>query len=273
MKIKYLRIFPLGVCLLLITLNYTYLYLTPHYTPNVRHLDLKPLLEQDSFSEADYHLLFEQTGLAKPIIDELTAFPDFKDKILDFQKHYLSDIKICQTYMPPATFCQLIDSTNNQEAKAFTIAPYHKGYIFFTDATHSYGWRHGHVGLVVDEVHGLTLEALCPGSLCSLQSIDKWEYYPTFEMLRLKKTSLKELELISNYALEELYGLPYSVLSSKKQTPPKSSQCALLIWQAFNHFGYDLDATGGHFVSPKDIARSPLLEVLQIYGLKPNKDW
>ena len=37
--------------------------------------------------------------------------------------------------------------------------------------------------------------------------------------------------------------------------------------------GYDLDPTGGPLVTPDDIANSPYLEVVQIYGFDPDKLW
>lgn len=47
------------------------------------------------------------------------------------------------------------------------------------------------------------------------------------------------------------------------------TQCAHLIWCAFQKFGYDLDSDGGLVVTPKDLYESPLLEVIQVYGMKP----
>lgn len=249
-----------------------YLYCTPHDVPNIVQIDLDSLLSKDILDETDYTILFEQTGLSATIIEELKSSPNFKVRLLQAQKDYLADIESYNIYMEPATFCQLVGSSSHK-TKAFTLAPYHNGYILITNATHSFGWRHGHVGLVVDEIRGLTLEAISPGTPSNLQNIHKWEYYPTFKMLRLKDISLAEHSTIAHYALAHLEGLPYNILGGKNQETPASTHCSLLIWQAFKHFGYDLDSTGGPFVSPKDIACSPLLEVLQIYGFDPNKDW
>lgn len=261
------------VILLGFGIHIIYLYCTPHYTPKVVPLDLEPILTKESFDTTDYIILFEQTGLSSAIIDELKSTPNFKAKLLQFQKDYLADLESYNIYMPPVTFCQLTGSSSTYKTKAFTLAPYHNGYILITNATHSFGWRHGHAGLVVDEIHGYTLEAITIGTPSCLQNIHKWEYYPTFKMLRLKDVSLAELNNIANYALAHLNGLPYNILSTKKQKTPENTHCSLLIWQAFKYFDYDLDSTGGPLVSPKDIACSPLLEVLQIYGFNPNKDW
>lgn len=272
MKSKSFVYIFLIVIVLGMTLSYVYIYVTPHYTPKITQMDLIPLLEKPTFSEEDYELLFKQTGLTRPIIDELRADSDFATKVIAFQKDYLANIRVSNMYMPPVTFCQIVGSPDTK-TQAFTLAPYHNGYLLFTNATHTLGWRHGHMGLVVDEIHGLTLEALKPGTTSCLQNIHKWEYYPTFKMMRLKDTSLQTLDHISQYALAHLKGVPYNILGTKNEDLPTSTHCSLLIWQAFIHFGYDLDSTGGYFVSPKDIACSPLLELLQNYGFNPNKDW
>ena len=51
------------------------------------------------------------------------------------------------------------------------------------------------------------------------------------------------------------------------------TQCAHLIWLAYAQFGYDLDSDGGWIVTPKDLANSPLLEVVQVYGMDPDRPW
>lgn len=237
-------------------------------------VDLNPLLEKETFSDADYERFYEQTGLSKPIIDELTSQPDFKKKILIFQENYLKEVSVYSEFLPPLTTCELVsESFDAVNAKAFTLAPYYNGYLFFTKSTFTMNWRHGHIGIVTDEVRGITLEALNPGSPSMEQNVSKWEYYPTFKMMHLKDVPQSRLDAIADYAATHLKDLPYNILADKAQESPTDTHCALLVWQAFNHFGYDLDATGGLFVSPKNIASSPLLEVLQIYGFDPDKDW
>ena len=69
------------VLLIGFSLNAIYLYCTPHYTPNIEKIDLSRLLEKDIFTPYDYALLFEQTGLSAPIIEELRTYPDFKTRL------------------------------------------------------------------------------------------------------------------------------------------------------------------------------------------------
>lgn len=246
----------------------------PRYVPQVTSLNLEPILDKQTFSQVDYDIFYEQTGLSKPLIDELATQPNFKQQILSFQENYLREVTVYSEYLPPLTTCELVGKDSNEPSqKAFTLGPYHKGYLFFTKSTFTMNWRHGHIGIVTDEIRGITLEALNPGSPAMEQNASKWEYYPTFKMMRLKDVSQQELNAIADYAFTHLKGLPYNILADKTQNPLTDTHCALLIWQAFHHFGYDLDATGGLFVSPKNIANSPFLETLQIYGFDPDKEW
>ena len=38
-------------------------------------------------------------------------------------------------------------------------------------------------------------------------------------------------------------------------------------------FGIDLDSDGGCIVKPQDMANSPYMQVVQIYGFDPEKLW
>ena len=260
-------IFLLGI--LLFSFQSVYLYLTPHYTPQIA-TNLMPILEKSQLTSDDYALLYAQTGLSAPLIDELRLKPNATSEIIHYQDDFFRTVKVINRYLPPFTFCQLTVSDKKEPQKAFKLGPYHNGDILMTNSTHSLAWRHGHMGLIVDEIHGYSLEALSPGRTSCLQNIHKWEYYPTFKMLRLKNASWQQINTICEYALEHLAGLPYNIFSTKKQWPPTSTHCALLIWQAFMPFGYDLAPQS--LVTPNAIVSSPYLELLQIYGFDPKKD-
>ena len=47
------------------------------------------------------------------------------------------------------------------------------------------------------------------------------------------------------------------------------TQSAHMIWSCYRALGYDLDSDGGRLVTPRDLLDSPLLEVVQIYGIEP----
>ena len=265
--------------LLLSLFSLTIFYFTlknASYIPQVDTIDLSPILSKPLLDEADYALIFEQTGIAMPLVQELQTMPHFTEKMLKFQADYLKKRHFKWVYLFPITFEERLVDTENNEVKGYDIGPYHNGYILFTKAAHSFGWHHGHCGIVIDEKHGKTLEALNFGQGCATQNISKWEYYPSFKMMRLKNASLVTQNEIAQFAYAHLIDARYHLIAFKNMTPdfiPSETQCALLIWQAFYHFGYDLDYQNNLFVTPKSLASSPLLEILQIYGFNPKKVW
>ncbi len=56
---------------------------------------------------------------------------------------------------------------------------------------------------------------------------------------------------------------------AEAQEKSKGTQCAHLIWSCYRALGYDLDSDGGRIVTPRDLMESPLLQVVQIYGINP----
>jgi uncharacterized protein YycO len=160
--------------------------------------------------------------------------------------------------------------------KGFEILDVRNGDIFITKGTHSLGWRHGHAAIVTDETKGETLEAICIGEKVVLQSIDKWRTYPSFIQLRLKDYNSIKTAKIAEYAKKELLGLPYGLFTGipeKKPDKLKSTQCSHVVWYPYERFGYDLDSDGSWLVTPKDIANSEHLEIVQVYGVNPEEIW
>lgn len=243
------------------------------YIPVSEQIDLHPILNQSSLSEEDYLILFDQTGLAEPMIQELEKEPDFKEIMLRFQANYFLEQRVERTQMNVLTRIDKSFDAEDNWIPSFELAPYENGYIFLSKSTYTFNWRHGHAGIVVDAVRGKVLESLEPGTVSMLQNANKWQYYPTFKMMRPKDLSLDTLDQVADYALENLQDIPYNIAAPKKSSDIKSTQCSLLVWQAFKPFGLDLDANGGPFVSPQDLARSPHLETLQVFGFDPRKDW
>lgn len=244
------------------------------YVPQVSLVSIEEILEQPSFSEEDYALLYEQTGIAQPMVDVLKQQSDFKTKMLNFQSNYFKKQNVVKTKMTPLTNVDKVLDEKGQMVKAFELAPYENGYIFLTKSTYTYNWRHGHAGLVIDSVRGKTLESLEPFTLSMEQDASWWEYRPTFKMMRLKDVDQTYLDEIANFAATHMQDIPYNILAMKtNKTRPTSTHCSHIVWHTFKQFGIDLDSSGGIFVSPGDIGRSPYLETLQIYGFDPSKDW
>lgn len=266
-----------SLCLIFLLIGYFYITVkAAYYLPTNKPVNLLPLLMQTELTENDYQMIYEQTGIAKPLYEELKTLPNFTEKMLTFQADYLKKKNVKWVYAPPITFEERLTNHSGEFIPGFQIAPYHNGYIFFTKAAHSLGWHHGHAGIVIDEKHGKTLEAISLGKGCKQQNIQKWQYYPTFKMMRLKDTSLEMHNQIALYANDTLKNTTYHLLSYPSKdinSTPQKTQCALLIWQAFYHFGYDLNTFNNLFITPKCLASSPLLETLQNYGFNPEKAW
>ncbi len=76
-----------------------------------------------------------------------------------------------------------------------------------------------------------------------------------------------------------LNDIPYRLtagLFGEKYSEPGAlagTHCAHLVWEAYRMAGFDLDSDGGRLVTAKDIANSPLLEIVQIFGVDPNAVW
>ncbi len=219
-------------------------------------------------------IIFEQTGIGKPLVDELKNTTNFIEDLLKFQQNYYKPQNIITTAMTPLTNWNIALNNNNQMTMPFEIATYKNGYIFLSKSTATFNWQHGHAGIVVDALHGKILESMQPNTLTSLQNIDRWQYYPTFKMLRPKDLSQLQLDEIAQSAAQNLKNIPYNIFAQKSTlTTPPSTQCALLVWQAYAQFGIDIDNNGGLFVVPSDIAKSDALETLQIFGFDHRSAW
>ena len=246
------------------------------YWPASPQIDLSPILKKPELSEQDYSIIFSQTGLAKQAIDDLLSLKDGRNLISSYQNNYYAKRKIYIEKLNPFTSQEniLVNKTINTNNDRIQLAPLKNGDILITKSTHTLYWRHGHCGLVIDAKKGIVLESIEPGTISEYQNISKWQTYSTLKVLRLKNANQKKLDEIAQYADKNLIGLKYGMLASKKQcNKPLSANCSQMIYQAYIHFGYDIDSNHGLFITPEDIAKSNLLSIVQIYGFDPNKDW
>lgn len=235
--------------------------------PNGQMCDLDEILNKEEWDESDYRSIFYQTGLSRRAISMIPE-NSRNDKILRAQQVFFTE---------PAVECSKNGIILWQEQNINTIQPeiigIQNGDILVSFCTHTYGWRNGHVGIIVDASEGKTLEAMVMGEDSCVQSIRKWQNYPSFIILRLKDVSLSEREAIAEYALKYMEGIPYGFVTDVLEhiimgdIKPADTDCSHLIWKSYMEFGYDLDSDGGLIVTPRDIAESPLLEVVQVYGI------
>ncbi|HWQ77190.1 MAG TPA: hypothetical protein VN381_00090 [Anaerovoracaceae bacterium] len=233
----------------------------------------------DYLTDDDYRTIFLQTGLGKAAADELLREnTGAADRVRVFEQ-YQDD------FFTPASYeCRVSafivhgESMRDEDGmlrKGFEIPDVRNGDIFITKATHSLGWRHGHAAVVVDTARGKTLEAILLGTPSVLQNVDKWRTYPSFIHLRLKDKNA-DAAGIAEFAKEHMLGVPYGLLTGIPLKAPEDvgkTQCSHVVWYPYERFGYDLDSDGTWLVTPKDIANSDLLEIVQVYGVNPEEIW
>lgn len=218
--------------------------------------------------DSDYQTIFLQTGLGPSAVDKLIAEGNFQG-ILDAQEAF---------FHPPQASCNALLGWFTREDKSekcgVPLIDLQPGDIVVSLSTHSLGWRHGHAGLMVDE--DSVLESAVLGEDSEINSIDGWNRYSNYAVLRLKNITKDEQNKIVAYANEVLKGVPYTFTAGfigpkapDSDTWYFGTQCSYLVWYAYQHFGYDLDSDGGRLVSTHDLLHSDLLEVVQIYGMNP----
>lgn len=271
--------FKAVVCLLTVIINIYCVFIFVNmwdscYIPSksLSRVDLSSLLSKAKLDENDYSLLFKQTGLGRSAIDDLRNENNGTAEIQAIQCRYFSTVSINSERLNPFT---IEESVKVSKTDNNWLAPVRNGDILLTKSTHTLYWRHGHCAIVIDAEKGITLESLEPGTVSMTQDIKKWQNYPTFKLLRLKNADRLTADRIAAYASNKLVGLKYDVLASKSYRGqiPVSVNCSQLIWRTFYPFGFDLDSNKGVLVTPKDIAKSELLEVIQVYGFNPDKAW
>lgn len=217
---------------------------------------------------SDYETIFLQTGLGSAAVDKLFIQGEFQT-VLEIQTQF---------FKPPKAECTPLlgwftKEDRLAEASGPALVDVQPGDILLTLSTHSLGFRHGHAGLVIDE--NSVLECGVWGQNSALMSIEGWNTYSNYVVLRVKEEVLKR-QAVADYAKEHLQGVPYHL--SAGFIGPKAAgtdeayfglQCAYLVWYAWNHFGYDLDADGGRLVLADDLLYSDYVEVVQVYVMDP----
>lgn len=259
------------------------------WTPDYPMEDITVYLEKWRLTEADYQVLFRQTGLSRAAIDSLRREGRIED-ILVVQQRFFREIEIgCERNF--LVFREMIKEEQSPgrrvrmaEEPTEVIPALEDGDILITFNSHFLGWRNGHAALVVDAKEGLTLEAQTLGRESSILSLRGWLSRPSFAVLRLSGVSKEDRAVIADYAKRNLVNLPYHLTAglgqsgfwktltgkktSKLEETVVGTQCAHLIWYAYKHFGYELDSDEGVLVTPKDLYDSPLLELVQVYGME-----
>ena len=246
------------------------------FVPQEPRENLTALLEQPTLSQKDYDRIYRQTGLSPAAVRELLDRGEpGRQQILETQKGlYETPEATCVSLIGGRFTCEdLLLDEEGERVRSVPLAPLRPGDLLLSFSTHTLGWRHGHAGLVLgpDRV----LEAVQIGSDSYQTKADHWRSYSNFLVLRVKDTARKVGEEVAHFARRVLDKVPYSLLcgiTTPKGAPVEETSgvhCAYLPWYAWQEAGVDLDANGGRIVTVADLARSPELEVVQVYGMDP----
>lgn len=240
-----------------------------HTAPSWEQEELAGILGKPVLEEEDYKILRCQTGLSPQLIDELRSQGRETD-ILLAQEKYFQPVEIRCRKSTILTHQEYLADESGEPVKGMPVFQVEDGDILITFCSHFLGWRNGHAAIVVDAEERLTLEAQVLGSFTCIDSLDNWEYYPSFLVLRPIGMEEEDRQEVAAYAREKLQGIPYRLSALTDMTEGDitvGTQCAHLVWYAYYRAGCNLDSDGGWIVTPGDIARSPLLEVVQSYGM------
>ncbi len=234
---------------------------TCHFTPDYPKVELT--------KQSSYETIFRQTGLG-PQAAESVLQSRGVEGLREYQEAF---------FAPQDCVCSPVFSFWTKEDRLSTpyelpFADLQPGDIILSLSTHSMGWRHGHAGLYM--LQDFSLESISKGSNTRLDTMDDWRHCSQFAILRLKDRPEEFSRQMLFYAMDNLMDVPYrfscGFLGPKAPAPDEPGfgvHCIYLIWYAYQAFGYDLDSDGGRLVSGRDILESPLLEVVQIYGMDP----
>ena len=208
-------------------------------------------------------LLFLQTGLGEEGLEavrkECKSEKEFFDVLKDFQR-------------------QLFEGKGEK-----TVVDLETGDILVSMSQRLCFYPHGHAAIVTDGKKNEILEARSYQAGSCPCKLSKWSNLSSFVVLRLKEEVVREFikdgdknpaQSAATFAKNNLDGLKYSLLKDMrplKGTSPEYTQCAHLVWYAYFSAGLDIDENRGLIVKPVDFLKSDMLEVVQVFGIRPDK--
>ncbi len=263
-----------------------------HNMPQIARVSIEEILEKEDWDGGDYQILGEQTGLSR----EALVFMEEQGRqreLVALQESYFATVKVACVPNSIISKTEYVVDRRGMPARAIRIPYIEEGDILITCCSHVFGWRNGHAAIVVDADRRLVLEAQVLGSPSVITSLNVWEEYPSFMVFRLQGADREERAAIAEYARNSLTGVSYHVtagiwerllprgaVSGQQQERcgnlrlgdggniPGGTHCSHLVWYAYYQFGYDLDSDGGIIVTPRDIAGSEKLKIIQKYGVR-----
>ena len=244
-----------------------------HWHPDYEMRDISWLLAKAERTEEDYRILYEQTGLTKLGIDGLLE-ANRTDRIYKIQQFYFKEVE---------TRCsQFFSYTYIEKMNAYgEYCALEEGDIIVSATTHSVFLRVGHAVLVVegaiDGNRARIGESLGPGSPSNITGASTGLDLANYMVLRPTGIPKEERVRAAAYAASEMIDLDYDftigIFSKKFSKELTKTNCAHFCWYPYKKLGYDIDGNKGLTVKPRDIAKSPYMEVVQIYGFNPERLW
>lgn len=276
----------LGACCLTVVVSSATVDGYARALPSYEKTDISALLARspEEWTEEELAVLERQTGILSPEALKRQAEEHGAASLAQFQDAlFYEGLLTHDVIVPNLTYQDLLYDPAAQKKFSAPIVSLEPGDVIVSSCTHTVGWRHGHAALILSK--GFMMQAVSLGNNSqilyltdSTAGIPWFTSSANFIVLRLKGVSADDRKAIADLAQTRLSNVPYSltvgIFSEKDQgEEPKGTQCSHLVWQAFKYFGYDIDANGGGLVTPRDIARSPLFDTVQIYGFDPYEGW
>lgn len=229
---------------------------------------MNKISRKDSLSDSDYENIYTQTGLGKPAVKKLIR-TNQRNKVQEYYNYYKQEKSFECVREGVFAYHEYITDEEGNPIYNPQFADLQNGDIIVTLSIHSFGWRHGHAAIVTDASNGTTVQAVMMGEQSNFGNVSEFSQFPLVAVLRAKDTDTETRQDIANYATS-LVGIDYSLFAGmfEKNTDEmlESTQCAHLVWYAYNKYGIDIDSNGGDTITPKDILNSDKLEIVQVYG-------
>ena len=180
------------------------------------------------------------------------------------------DLQYKDFFIAPLTYEEHCVNDQGEKMSCRTLTNLQDGDILVSKSSHTLGVRHGHAALVVDASARLVLEAFGYGNASKIHTLEKWETFPTVQVLRLKEIS-PVLQTTLVHTAKSYEGLAYDLFTGPHDVA--TTHCSDIVFKVFREHQINLNSDGGYWVTPKDISQSPYLEVVASYGFSSTDGW
>lgn len=239
----------------------------PRY-PTYKYVSLEEIMESEelyagNIDEQTKRLLFLQTGLGEEGVKAIR-------KECNSEQEFFSELKEFQT--------QLFEGVGNKK-----VVDLETGDILVSMSQRLCFYPHGHAAIVTNGETNEILEARSYKAGSCFCKLSKWSNLSSFVVLRLKEEVVEKFtdtgdvnptQSAATFAQNNLNGLKYSLVKDMcplKGATPEYTQCAHLVWYAYFSVGLDIDENRGVIVRPVDFLKSDMLEIVQVFGIGPDK--